>query len=477
MPSPNIVLITADQLRKDSLSCYGGKAVQTPNIDRLKVEGTQFDRAYTVSPWCMPSRTSILTGRYPHGHKAYSNFRDSRISSDTPNLYSQLKSAGYTTSHVGKCHYVAVPYREPTPDKTLPYDAFRQYYRSLGIDHLFLQDGKQVSVWFLDDYSQELEAAGHLAAYRNAIWDKSNRKVFPFPGPSEWHPDSWVGRTAVEFIDGYTDTQPLFMWLSFSGPHFTFDAPNDYLERVNLEYVGQGAFEEGEFEDLTRIHHTSFYGPGGIEGAGAAGTSGTQSYDDDYWRELRTRYFANVAQIDDQIGHVLEAISRRFGDDVLIVFTADHGEMLGNHRLWGKHNCAYEDVLNVPLIVRNPGPPDPRQTDKMVMLTDIAPTCLSMAGVEQDANANGRPLEESIARGGYPYAFAEGGNFLSVTDGAFKYVCVEKGGVRLVELFDLTNDPGEFINLAFDPLFSAKRSALEQAAVNLFMDEYLSDGR
>lgn len=181
---PAILLITTDQLRRDALGCYGNRAVATPNLDRLAETGTVFDRAYTASPWCLPSRSSIVTGQYPRNHRAYSNFRDCALSPDVPNLYAALGAQGYTIGHVGKCHYAPVPYGETRADRTLPYEEFRDYYVSLGIDHLDLQDDKQVSVWFYDDYARELEAAGHLVAYRDAVWNRDERKVFTFPGPA-----------------------------------------------------------------------------------------------------------------------------------------------------------------------------------------------------------------------------------------------------------------------------------------------------
>ena len=132
------------------------------------------------------------------------------------------------------------------PDRTLPYDAMSAYYLSLGIDDLDLQDDKQVSVWFYDDYARELDAAGYLAAYRAAIWDRSSAKVFDFPAPAEWHPDAWVGRKAVERIASAPAETPLFTWVSFSGPHFPFDAPAEYLARVAEEHVVR---ERKEAED------------------------------------------------------------------------------------------------------------------------------------------------------------------------------------------------------------------------------------
>lgn len=243
-------------------------------------------------------------------------------------------------AHTGKCHYAPVPYGETAADRTLPYDAFREYYLSLGIDDLDLQDDKQVSVWFYDDYARELDAAGHLAAYRAAVWDRSRAKVFEFPAPPEWHPDAWVGRKSVDRVRQHPDGRPLFLWASFSGPHFPYDAPAGYHARVAEEHVGTGVFLEGELDDPGRIHHTSYHGGGGIEGADAAPGRACKGHSDGYWRRLRRTYFANVALIDDQVGALLRAVEARWGENALILFSSDHGEMLGNHRLWGKNNCA-----------------------------------------------------------------------------------------------------------------------------------------
>jgi arylsulfatase A-like enzyme len=190
MSRPHIVLITMDELHRGALSCCGARAIQTPNLDRLAAQGRVYKRAYTASPLCLPSRATLATGLWPHNHGGVSNHPPSALRPDVPNVYSCLRSAGYTTAHVGKCHYLPVPYSETRPEVTLPYGAFRQYYLSLGIDHLDLQDDKQVSVWFYDDYSAELDAAGYLEAYRNATWDRTQRKVFAFPGPAAWHPDA-----------------------------------------------------------------------------------------------------------------------------------------------------------------------------------------------------------------------------------------------------------------------------------------------
>jgi arylsulfatase A-like enzyme len=486
-PRPAIVLITCDELRADALSCYGGRAVRTPHLDALATGGVRFRAAYTASPWCLPSRASLLTGLLPHHHGAYSNFRDRRLDPARPNLYNTLRAGGYRIAHAGKCHYAPVPYGATAPDRTLPYDAFRDYYLSLGIDDLDLQDDKQVSVWFSDDYARELDGAGHLGAYRAAVWERGHAKVFDFPAPPEWHPDAWVGRKAVERVRRHPPGRPLFLWASFSGPHFPFDAPAAYRARVDEALVGTGDFLEGEFDSPQRIHHTSYHGGGGIEGAGQAPGRACKAYPDDYWLRLRRAYFANVALLDDQVGALLAAVRERFGDEALVLFSADHGEMLGNHRLWGKHNCAYEDVWKVPLLARfPPGAPGAAlhgsAPDARVMLTDVAPTCLRAAGLEGAFPADGRPLEDQAADGGREFVVAEGEGFLAVSDGRTKYVAARPGAQRpstpgpvapLRELLDLEADPHEYRNVLGEPAYAARHLRLAGALEDLLVGALL----
>lgn len=470
---PTILLITCDELRADALSCYGNRVINTPNLDALAGRGTRYERAYCNSPWCLPSRCSLATGLYPHRNGAYSNFREIPLDPEMPNIYSLLREAGYHTGHIGKCHYAPVPYSQTRPDQTLPYDDFRDYYLSLGIDTLALQDDKQVSVWFMDDYAAELDAAGYLGAYRDATWNRANAKVFPFPGPAEWHPDSWVGRKACELLEARASEQPLFLWVSFSGPHYPFDAPADYYERADMSLDARVA-NAAEFDDPSRIHSATFHGrPGGaIDGLGQAPGGASKNYSEAYWTELRRNYFANVAQIDDQIGRILAALDSRFGDDALIIFTADHGEMLGNHGLWGKNNCAYEDVWHVPLIVKHPGKAQSRTSDAMCMLVDLLPTCLAAAGLAYDFG-DGMPLSERIASGGADYVFAEGEGFLAVSDGCFKLTRVAQGERQHTELTDLETDPNELVNRIDDPAYQSVAARLQARLVDLLMDSVL----
>jgi arylsulfatase A-like enzyme len=167
-------------------------------------------------------------------------------------------------------------------------------------------------------------------------------------------------------------------------------------------------------------------------------------------------------------------VQERFGERALILFSADHGEMLGNHGLWGKNNCAYEDVWNVPLLARYPrGAPGAALHGTVqggrVMLTDVAPTCLRATGMEGAFPTDGLPLEDQVARGGRAHVLAEGGGFLALSDGCTKYVSARRrgpgdpAGERCRELLDLVADPGEHRNVLGHPEYAERHLRLTAA--------------
>jgi arylsulfatase A-like enzyme len=473
MTKPAILLITWDELRRDALSFYGNRAVSTPSLDALAKEGTVYDACYTPSPLCLPARSSILTGLYPHNSKAYSNFRDCPLGPEIPNLFNLLKQGGYRTAMAGKCHFAPVDYDGTRPGETIP-TKLKAFYQSLGIGDLFLQDGKTGSVWFLDDYSREIIESGHMEEYRRLTWDKMNHgSVFPWPHAKEIHPDHWVGRKSIEFIDGYEDDAPLFYWASFSGPHYPFDAPAEYRPYVDVTQLGERSYFPGEFDDPSRIHHTSMYGPQGIDACSRVKDGACVNFTEDYWTELRIQYHATVKMLDIQAGLLIDAAKRKFGDDLMILFTTDHGELLGDHGLWGKNNCAYEPVWRVPMFVKYPNESAHDRFDCKVSTLDIMPTCLHTAGLPVPPNLDGRGFRLSERDGGRSYVFSEAEGFCAVTDGVHKYIHLQQGPKDLRELYDLSADPGEFHNYVSEASHKDILNTLRDAMIGHLLKDAL----
>lgn len=463
-----ILLLTMDECRRDALSCYGGPAVATPHMDALAAQGVRFDHAMTPSPVCLPARCALLTGQYPHRTGMISNTVNRLLSPGTPNLFNLAGRAGWKTAMTGKCHFTATPYEKLTYGKPLPGEAIREYLLSLGIGRLELCDGKVTSFWFWDEYSLGLKEAG-LFEQVACPGQPSHARIFS--GPEEWHPDTWTGRKAVECIRDHTTDDPLLLWVSYPGPHYPHDPTARYLERVDECELPRLTSQEGEFDDGDKAHGPSFRREAGqpapawtCEGGGRDG--GSSNYDTEDWREIQRHYLANVALIDDSIGEVVAAARKRFGDDLHIVLTADHGDMMGAHRLWGKNFCAYEEVLGVPFLAAGPGFSG-GTSEARISLLDLVPTICGIAGVDVPDRCDGRDLRQSLTDGGHRVLFSFQAGLLIADDGRWRLSINQLA--QTVELYDRKTDPGEYHNLADAAEGQAARTQLERAALQHLM--------
>lgn len=474
MKGNHILFITTDEQHLKTISAFGATTHQTPNIDRLFACSTVFLHAYSASPVCLPSRCTWATGLYPHNSRSISNHYGASLSNRKPNLFTHLKDHGYTTSLHGKCHFIPVPYPATRPDCTLEYEHFSTYYKSLGIDVLNLQDDKNNSLWFYDDYAKNLEELGFLSTYREeAHMKKSNQGVFDFPLDAELHPDAWVGRKAVEYIQGSDASHPQFVWVSFSGPHYPVDTPASYTAQVDISKDTGRIFRENEWES-SKYHYNGFHGPGTTEGSGQAPQSAQKNYSEEYWTRWRQEYFGNVVLIDEWIGNILNSAEQQWGDAFSVVFTSDHGEMMGNHSLWGKNGSLYEDVLRVPLAVRKGGQVKSHTVDYPVSSVDVFPTLLELAGIEAPSGIDGISLLDP-QHPGLEYILSECENRVALIKDSVKleWNYYQKGKTLYKELYDLHNDPHEFKNVYNQPEYEAIQSLLETKLHELEQSESL----
>ena len=449
---PTIVLITTDELNREALSCYGATSHVTGNIDRLAEEGLLFTTAYTTSPVCLAARCSLATGLYPHNNLSTSNNTGRSLDRDLPNIFTLLAEAGYRTSMHGKCHFIPVPYAYIERKFTREYEHFIHYYRSLGMDHLDLMDDPQVSAWFYDDYAKDMERRGLLSAFRRCIWECHEKTeefpcpgTFCFPGPDHMQPDSWVGERTLDYIETYEGDEPAFIWMSFGGPHYPTCAPAKYYDLIDMDRDRPRRLREGEWDDTSKSNWKDG-GGGHADGDGYAPDRLQKNYDEEYWRAWRHAYYASCVQIDDYVGRVLSAARQRWGDNLMVLFTADHGDMMGDHGFWGQG--LYGQGTRIPLIVRFPdGSHAGERSDALVQTVDILPTLLAQAGATPFP-CDGQPLRTLMAESGREFAIAEcGDNSVMITDGRLKYAYRVRGEQELHELYDLESDPHEFENV------------------------------
>ena len=440
---PNILLLMADQHRADILGCAGDPVVATPNIDRLAAEGVRFDRAYCQGPLCMPARASLLTERYVRDHGVFEN--QSQVELGTPTFLTALREAGYQTGCIGKMHlwvHGGEPRTQHTRDRIGDLTAY-------GFEQPIETVGKLAGVAVRSAYSDYLEERDLYKTYREHVGSRMYRTGTPVwnsdPIPlSEYdYVDAWHGRRVVDWIENRVDDRPFFQWVGFPGPHDPWDAPRasrELYEGVELPMPGTLTLPElpgkGPFETFLRIfmHH-----------------GGTKGLTDAVIQDVRRAYYADVTVIDRAVGEIIGALERTGQlDDTWIIYTSDHGEMMGEHRMLMKM-VFYEPSVRVPLIVRPPGgrAAGPEVIDDLVEQIDLAATFRELAGAPAVPESEARSLLPALERGeacGRDVIVSENYGFAMFREDRYKLVVYEDDSAA-GQLFDLAEDPLEERNL------------------------------
>ena len=373
---PNILWICSDQQRFDSLGCYGNPFVRTPNLDKLAQEGVLFEHAYSQSPVCTPSRASFLTGRYPRTTRCRQNGQ--AIPLDEVLVTKLLQDAGYVCGLAGKLHLAPCNPRVCDGTEQRIDDGYDQFFWS----------HDPSDAWFTHDYIQWLRDKGlHRAS--KPFQESEHVQVIP----SEEHSQTtWCVERAMSFISGAERfNQPWLFSLNMFDPHHAFDPPIEALERYRdvLEDIPLPNYVEGELTNKPiwqQIDHSGAYG-------NRAGYPYSEMSDTDH-RWIRAAYWAMIDVIDTQVGRLLnflEEIGQR--ENTIIIFTSDHGEMLGDHGIYLKGPYFYEPAVRVPLIVSGPGMlNNGERSEALVELVDLAPTLLEASNIEKHLGIQGQSL-------------------------------------------------------------------------------------
>jgi arylsulfatase len=427
-PRPHIILLMTDQHRGDCLGCAGNRAVQTPQIDAIARDGVLFRRAYSSVPSCTPARAGLLTGCAPwrHGMLGYGDVAV-RYPHEMPRL---LHDAGYHAFGIGKMHF--------HPQRNLH-----------GFETALLDEsGRVESPGFESDYRQWFrERAPKLDPDATGIgWNEHRAGTYVLA--EDLHPTSWTGNQAVACIDRYDEPAPLFLKVSFARPHSPYDPPRRCLDRfagVSIPPPVNGAWDApfAAFPDTPDAPFGNF----GVEHA----------------VDSRRHYYASIAFIDDQVGRVVAALKRKgMYDNALIVFVADHGDMLGDHFHWRK-TYPYEGSSRIPFVVKWPtamrsAVPRGSTLDRLVELRDVLPTMLDAAGIAAPGEMDGRsvlgPIRDRNAAWRnqldleHATCYRAENDWAALTDARYKYVFNFHTGAE--QLFDLREDPGETRDLAGD---------------------------
>lgn len=425
---PNLLFIMDDQHRHDYLSAAGASFVKTPNLDRLASRGVRFTQCITNAPVCAPARIGLASGYQPARLGCLDN--NCYLPRHVTPYYVRLRDAGYRVGCVGKLDLAKPdPYNGRRGDRPRVFGwGFTHPVECEGKMHAGMADQPR------GPYGFWLEEQGLFEAFRADYADRAARGWIQGAShdsvlPAEAFEDVYIGRRAAEWIDAVPDDYPWHLFVSFVGPHDPFDPPAEYADRYRDA-------------DVPSAVHS------GHDGKPEWVNARRRDLSDDEVAVARRQYCAAIELIDDQVGRIIEAVERRgMGEDTVVVFASDHGEMLGDHGLYTK-SVPYEAALRVPLIAAGPDIPGGRTSDALVELIDVNPTLCALAGLTVQEGLDARDLgsvltgERATHREEAASALRE---FRLVRTAERKLVAHHTGEV---ELYDLKNDPDERENLA-----------------------------
>lgn len=464
---PNILIITTDQQRTDSLSCYRSTFTDTPHLDQFASEGVCFERAYCANPVCTPSRASIFSGRYVSRHGAWNVGMN--VPEDEPMLSHRLIEVGYHTHYIGKAHFqpfgARVSQSIEALEDTTRYPGFQGPY--YGFEKVELAPGhatygvkghygewvrSQVAEEAFDSYSKAIRLSQKGFGGEAYDWDI----------PLKYHNSVWTADRTIDFLSNRDATQPFLLAVGFQDPHHPHCVPTDFEARVDPAEIPLPDFVEGELEDKPPHFLEARYGQleqseirGTYAIAGQGGGADYREVSEDDARLGRAYYYNMVKIIDQQMGRILECLDM-YGltEDTLVIFTTDHGELLGDHGLWMKGPFHYEQLVRVPTLMRLPRSiPAGQRPQALFSHVDIVPTVFSAIGLPIPSDTDGVDVMPMLT-----------GEAASVRDSVLVECVDDPRGLRLKtivtdtrkltwycghsygELYDLENDPGERIN-------------------------------
>ena len=431
---PNILLFFPDQHRYDWLGTTPGLPVRTPNLDQLAERGVRFPHALTPSPLCAPARACLASGKAYARCRVPSNAADYPL--DQPTFYSMLRESGYWVASCGKLDLAKGEHDAGVDGKR----HLKAWGFSDGINNLGKHDAVHTGAVTPKDpymaYLHKRDLASIYVADMHKRGHAQHHGTWPSPLPEDAYGDNWIARNGLDLMQRFPKGKPWFLIVNFDGPHAPWDVTREMWERWR---------------------GVKFPPPNGSDG-----------YSEEVNNDIRRNYSAMVENIDRWLGIYLQELKKRGElENTLVVYSSDHGEMLGDHGLWGK-DVPYQPSVGVPLIAAGPGVKEHVVGDALVMTMDLAATFLDYGGVERPASMDSRslrPVLEGQTRHHRDWARSGLGPWRLSFNGRYKLIDgYNPGGHHSHRipydpaadrvpplLFDMQKDPGENSPLVANP--------------------------
>lgn len=369
---PNIIFLMDDQHRFDALGMINNQVI-TPTLDSLAQDGVFYSQAVCQAPMCVPSRNSMMLGLYPNQNGVYRN-SDGIKDEDVPvkTMAQYFKDAGYETAGFGKTHW--------GKHKT----------NTRGFETRYVSEIKEEGAISMTEMNPEAKKAYDDEIAAMGPGEENNLGYLGFTSKleEEEHRDGWITKQVLDYINKRDDERPLFLYLSYMKPHAGHNVPKGYEDLYNLEditYAEQPDWDKDQSPHSEGVNRRDMY------------EKYWKNATEEEWKLMTMRYYANVTWIDDMMGRTLAALKEKgLLENTLIVYTSDHGEMLGErYYKFNKYNL-YDASVRVPMILAGTALPETLERNSIDNLsaenTDLLPTLLDFANIEQDHPLLGESL-------------------------------------------------------------------------------------
>ena len=393
MSKPNILLITSDQQHWHTLG-LNNPEIQTPNLDRLAARGTLFKRAYCPNPTCSPTRSSIITGKYPSQHGCWS--LGTKLSEEEHTVGEDFKAAGYKTALVGKAHFQPLHGTNEFPSlESYPIlqdlDFWREFDEPFyGFDHVELARNHTDEAHVGQHYAIWMEEKGlhNWRDYYRPPTGNNDSQKRTWLIPEEYHYGTWIAERSMALLEDYkANDAPFFLWASFFDPHPAYLVPEPWDKMYDPTQLTVPGPVPGEHDknpihfQMTQEENPDFTPWQEPEGKAMHGFHSHLFNKEEMAKDIAI-YYGMISLMDKQIGQILDKLDELgLSENTLIVFTSDHGHFFGQHGLQAKGPFHYEDVIRVPFIVSYPGHvPAGEESEALQTLVDLAPSFLSATG-------------------------------------------------------------------------------------------------
>ena len=490
----NVLFIISDAHRADHLSCYGNPILKTPNLDKFAKEGVRFSNYFCTAPICMPNRATLHTGLYPNVHGVRSNGINLR--EDLPNIAQTLMKRGWRTAVMGKTHFqfMSPPYRRKTKSAECWGDWLAEeagnnpvkgnfplpYYGFQEVD--FATGNGTICVGHYLDWLEK-KSPKH-AEFVKKKWRRIDNyfSLWCDKGfPEELYSTTYIKERTIAFLErharGDYGDNPFYLHCSFLDPHYPLCPPGKYYDMYKPEEIELPP----NFKDAKNLYSHKFLGP--LLKNPPFFRAFLRETNEEETRKFIALTYGSVALIDYSIGEILSTLKKLgYADNTIVMYSSDHGDLMGDHGLLFKGPCPYNGVLHLPLIWKVPGLTKPGVCESLITSIDIPKTILNLLHIKERHQPpdmqgfNMTPILLDPNKKVRDCVFIENDEEVGSLEARLRHLVTEDYKLTIYEgfedhgdLFDRKNDPDELNNLWYNEKFNNIRFKL----VNKLLQENL----